>query len=494
MKLNKLIEPLFIKNVVNPSEIEITNVQYDSRKVTPGTLFICLKGYTVDGHDFVQEAMNKGAVAFLVEQDIHAPKSISVIKVPDTRRAMALIADTFYESPSSRLQTIGITGTNGKTTTSAIIQEILNDNACESGLIGTINIKYGDVVVDSKNTTPDSLELQQIFHDMIKANMSHVVMEVSSHALSLGRTRGTNFKTAIFTNFTQDHLDYHKTMDEYAQAKGLLFSQLGNSYCNNSSFAVLNADDAMSTKYSEITPAQVITYGIKNTADVYATDINITPKGTSFTLNTFVGNTVIETKLIGEFNVYNILAAVSACLIEGISLEAIRISIQKIAGVPGRFETVFENQDFPVIVDYAHTPDSLENVLQTVRKFSTGNVRCVVGCGGDRDATKRPIMAAIAEKYSDMVFLTSDNPRSENPESILLDMEKGLTGEHGGSYFKVLSREEAIKRAVTDGPSPLTENDCVVIVGKGHETYQIIGEQTAHFDDREVARKYLQQV
>lgn len=493
MLLNELVQSFLIKELHNfKNNAYISGVQYDSRKVEPGNLFICLKGYTVDGHKFVEQALKKGAIAFLVEDAITVPENISVIKVPDTRRAMAVLADTYYNSPTNRLKAIGITGTNGKTTTSNIIQHVLNDNQLNSGLIGTININYGDVTIVSKNTTPDTLELQQLFNDMYEKEMEYVVMEVSSHALSLGRTRGTKFKTAVFTNFTQDHLDYHKTMEEYAYAKSLLFSQLGNSYHNNECFAVINIDDPMAEKFINVTSAQVVTYGIQKNADVRATNIQITPKGTKFTANTYLGSFPIETNLVGEFNIYNVLAAISTCLVEGLSLESIAKSLGKIKGVPGRFETVFENQPFPVIIDYAHTPDSLDNVLRTVRSFSKGNVTCVLGCGGDRDASKRPIMAAIAEKYSTKVILTSDNPRTENPDDILADMEKGLIGNERVSYFKILDRQEAIEFAIRKDYLTMNENDCVVIVGKGHETYQIIGSDVLHFDDRESAKFAIQ--
>lgn len=493
MLLNDLVQSLLIKELHNfKNDVYISGVQYDSRKVEPGNLFICLKGYTVDGHKFVEQALKKGAIAFLVEDTISVPENISVIKVPDTRRAMAVLADTYYNSPTNRLKAIGITGTNGKTTTSNIIQHVLNDNQLNSGLIGTININYGDVTIVSKNTTPDTLELQQLFNDMHEKEMEYVVMEVSSHALSLGRTRGTKFKTAVFTNFTQDHLDYHKTMEEYAYAKSLLFSQLGNSYHNNESFAVINVDDPMAEKFINVTSAQVVTYGIQQNADVRATNIQITPKGTKFTVNTYLGSLPIETNLIGEFNIYNVLAAISTCLVEGLDLESIAASLRKIKGVPGRFETVFENQLFPVIVDYAHTPDSLDNVLRTVRSFSTGSVICVLGCGGDRDTSKRPIMAAIAERYSTKVILTSDNPRTENPLDILADMEKGLIGTEHETYFKILDRQEAIEFAIRKDYSTMNEKDCVVIVGKGHETYQIIGSDVLHFDDRESAKTAIQ--
>lgn len=494
MNISELTHSLLIKEVTGNTELEITGIQYDSRKVEKNNLFICLEGHTVDGHEFIPQALEKGAIAFLVQQEVIVPPGITVIKVPDTRRAMAFLADTFYHSPTSQFNAIAITGTNGKTTTSNLIQQILNDNKKKSGLIGTINIQYGDVEITSKNTTPDTLELQQIFHDMLQQDMSHVVMEVSSHALSLGRVRGTKFKTAIFTNLTQDHLDFHANMEDYKQAKGLLFSQLGNAYGEHPSYAVLNSDDPVSKDYAEITPAQVITYGIHQSADVMARDIRLTSKGTTFTVHTFKGSATIETKLIGEFNVSNILAAVATCLIEGISLDAITSSLRKIEGVPGRFELVDAGQDFAVIVDYAHTPDSLENVLKTARKLSTGRLFTVVGCGGNRDATKRPIMAGIAEENSDFVFLTSDNPRNEEPSRILDDMEKGIKGQFGASYTKILDRKEAIKAAVSGNGMPLTEGDCVIIAGKGHETYQIIGANTFHFDDREIARECIDAV
>lgn len=491
MLLQQLINSLRIKHIVQDGNIPIQGIQYDSRRIQPGDLFICLQGHTVDGHDYVEKALLNGAVAILAQQPVNAPAHIPIVQVPDTRRAMAVIADVFYASPTEKLRVIGVTGTNGKTTTTNIIQQLLNANSFQSGLIGTINIKYGGVEVESVNTTPDTLELQGVFHDMLTHDMTHVAMEVSSHALALGRTRGTRFQTAVFTNLTQDHLDYHKTIDEYAQAKGLLFSQLGNTYGDANTVAVLNADDPMSKTYAEMTSAQILTYGIHAPADIYATDIQLTPKGTSFTLHTYNGSVSLETKLIGEFNVYNMLAAISAVMVEGVDLGAIKDSIEQIEGIPGRFEAVDAGQPFAVIVDYAHTADSLENVLKTARQFTKGTITCVVGCGGDRDATKRPLMAAMAEAYSDYVVLTSDNPRSENPQIILTDMEKGMNGILDKTYSKIANRKEAIAHAILHNPFSLTSNDCIVIAGKGHENYQIIGSNKTPFDDRLVAREYL---
>ncbi|MNS56986.1 UDP-N-acetylmuramoyl-L-alanyl-D-glutamate--2,6-diaminopimelate ligase [compost metagenome] len=341
-------------------------------------------------------------------------------------------------------------------------------------------------------TTPESLDLQGYLNDMAEADCNYCVMEVSSHALEQGRVKGTRFRTAIFTNLTQDHLDYHKTMEDYRAAKGLFFSRLGNQYFEDPqerSYAVLNVDDEASAYYAAQTAVEVITYGVENEADVRASNISITARGTSFHVDTFRGSTDINLRMVGKFNVYNALAAISAALLEDIPLEKIKASLESLQGVEGRVEAVDEGQEFAVIVDYAHTPDGLENVLRTVKEFAEGRVICVFGCGGDRDKTKRPIMGQIAAKYSEYVFVTSDNPRTENPEAILSDIEQGLT-DHGVTrdrYELVVDRKEAIEKAIEMASS----KDVVLIAGKGHETYQLIGSQVLDFDDRIVAKEAI---
>ena len=490
MKLNQLIEPLFIARTIGDVSIEINGIEVDSRKVQPGNLFLCLPGFTVDGHDFAPTAIEKGAVAIVCERELSV--DVPQVIVKDSRFAMAYLADRFYGHPSQQLKVIGVTGTNGKTTTTHLIDKILTDQNHTTGLIGTIKMKIGSEVFDVKNTTPDALDLQKALAKMVEVHSDYAVMEVSSHALDLGRVRGVKYHIGVFTNLTQDHLDYHHTMEAYRNAKGLLFSQLGNVYSSERSenrVAVLNVDDEASQYFERVTSAQVITYGIDREADVRATNIRITSQGTTLTVESFKGTIDLQLKLVGKFNVYNVLASIAVGLIEGISLEALKTSLEEVNGVDGRFESVNEGQDYAVLVDYAHTPDSLENVLKTVKEFAKGNVICVFGAGGDRDKTKRPIMGKIAVQYSDYVVATSDNPRTEDPEAILQDIIAGIqeVNTELNKYKAVVDRKEAIEYAITMAQ----KDDVILIAGKGHETYQILNDQVIHFDDREIAREAI---
>jgi UDP-N-acetylmuramoyl-L-alanyl-D-glutamate--2,6-diaminopimelate ligase len=485
MKLHELIgylHPFVDYKGENP---EITSIENDNRRVTTGSLFICIKGYTVDGHDFAASAVKNGASAVLAEREL--PLNVPVIVVKDTMRAMAVLADAFYGQPSKKLHMIGITGTNGKTTTSHIIEQIFKDAGQKTGLIGTMYTKIGDQVFEVKNTTPESLTLQKTFKKMVDEQVNTAVMEVSSHALVYGRVHGTDYNVAVFTNLTQDHLDYHKTMEEYRKAKGLLFSQLGNAFNHeNPKFAVLNADDPASEEFAMLTSAHILTYGIDNHADLQATNITMTASGTSFELVTPLGIRKVNIQLIGKFSIYNVLASIGAGLVSGLPLEDVIASVESVKGVSGRFEVVDAGQDFSVIVDYAHTPDSLENVLKTVQQFAKKRIFCVVGCGGDRDRTKRPLMAKIACEYSTDAIFTSDNPRSEDPDQIIKDMEEGVKGE---VYTAITDRKKAIRHAVSNA----SEGDVILIAGKGHETYQQIGDRTFDFDDRIVAREAIEE-
>jgi UDP-N-acetylmuramoyl-L-alanyl-D-glutamate--2,6-diaminopimelate ligase len=485
MKLHELIKflhPFVDYKGENP---EITSIENDNRRVTTGSLFICIKGYTVDGHDFAGSAVKNGASAVLAEREL--PLNVPVIVVKDTVRAMAVLADAFYGQPSQKLHLIGITGTNGKTTTSLIIEKIFKDAGQKTGVIGTMYTKIGDQIFEVKNTTPESLTLQKTFKQMVDEQVDTAVMEVSSHALVYGRVHGTDYNVAVFTNLTQDHLDYHKTMEEYRKAKGLLFSQLGNAFNHDKpKFAVLNADDPASEEFAKITSAHILTYGIDNHADLQATNISMTASGTSFDLISPFGVRNVNIQLIGKFSIYNVLASIGSALVSGIDLEQIIGSVEDVKGVSGRFEVVDAGQDFSVIVDYAHTPDSLENVLKTVQQFAQKRIFCVVGCGGDRDRTKRPIMAKIACDYASDAIFTSDNPRSENPLQIIKDMEEGVKGE---VYTAIIDRKEAIKHAVKNAET----GDVILIAGKGHETYQQIGDRTYDFDDRIVAREAIEE-
>jgi UDP-N-acetylmuramoyl-L-alanyl-D-glutamate--2,6-diaminopimelate ligase len=485
LNLHQLIDCLHLLKPYMGQNVEIASIENDNRQVKEGSLFVCLKGYTVDGHDFAKSAVENGAVAIIAERELEL--DVPVIVVKDTFRAMAVLADAFYGQPSQRLHLIGITGTNGKTTTSHLIERIFADYNKKTGLIGTMYTKIGEEKVENKNTTPDSLTLQKTFQLMLDKDVEVAVMEVSSHALDLGRVHGTDFDVAVFTNLSQDHLDYHETMEEYKRAKGLLFSQLGNSFkINQPKYAILNADDITYQDYKKVTAAHIVTYGIDHDADIKATRIKMTPQGTAFDI-LFQGEFYpITIQLAGKFNVYNVLASIAASLVSNLPITDIISSLEQIEGVPGRFELVKAGQDFSVIVDYAHTPEALENVLKTIKQFANKEIFTVVGCGGDRDKTKRPLMAQIASRYSSVAIFTSDNPRSEDPISILKDMEEGVIGQ---TYLSIVDRKEAIKYAIKHA----RQGDVILIAGKGHETYQTIGGQNFDFDDRLVAKEAIEE-
>ncbi|WLR52245.1 UDP-N-acetylmuramoyl-L-alanyl-D-glutamate--2,6-diaminopimelate ligase [Bacillus tianshenii] len=485
MELHTLLKALKFYHIHNEANPVLTGIEMDSRLVQPGSLFVCVRGYTVDGHRFAESAVENGAAAIVAEEKLDV--SVPVIVVSDSKRALAMLSDLFYGCPTQKMRLIGVTGTNGKTTTTHMIDEIFRVNGEKTGMIGTIHIKMGDETIPVTNTTPESVVLQQNFSKMEKHGVQTAVMEVSSHALDLGRVRGCDFDVAVFTNLTQDHLDYHETMDEYRRAKGLLFAQLGGAFHpEKPKYAVLNMDDTASEQYARSTAAHVLTYGINKQADVRAESIQMTNQGTTFTLVTPVGSTAITMKFVGRFSIYNVLAAAAAAIACDVKLTTVAEAIEGMEGVAGRFELVNAGQPFSVIVDYAHTPDSLENVLKTVKDVTEQKIYCIVGCGGDRDKTKRPLMAKIAAHYADEAVLTSDNPRSEDPEQILRDMEAGIADEN---YTTITDRKEAIHYAVSKAQA----GDVVLIAGKGHETYQIIGDKTYDFDDRVVAAQAVKE-
>ncbi|NBJ68495.1 MULTISPECIES: UDP-N-acetylmuramoyl-L-alanyl-D-glutamate--2,6-diaminopimelate ligase [Clostridia] len=485
MKLEQLLSCMpFYKATENISDLYIDKIVMDSRKVKPGDLFICISGYTVDGHDFVNQAEANGAVAIIAEKPVDS--KLPVILVPDSKRALSILAVNYYDNPTGKFSLIGVTGTNGKTTVTYLLEAIFRFAKQKTGVIGTIHTKIGDKTYSVLNTTPDALSLQQTFDKMAKKHVEQAIMEVSSHALVQGRVHGCDYDIAVFTNLSQDHLDFHKDMDDYLRAKSLLFAQMGSQYDNGKrKYAVLNQDEPASELLKQSTAQHVITYGIDHDALVMASDIELGAAGTYFQLKTPIGNIHIKSKLMGMFNVYNMLAASAAAIVSDISLDTIKEAFEQMEGVNGRFEPVNEGQSFAVIVDYAHTPDSLENVLQTVKEFAKQRVLVVVGCGGDRDKTKRPIMAQIAVKYADKPIFTSDNPRTEDPMAILEDMTNGL--DNATTYEVIADRKAAIHEAVNQA----LDGDIIVIAGKGHETYQQIGHTKYDFDDREVAREAI---
>lgn len=492
MQLKELASLLKTSRLVGDENTAITGVQMDSRKVRPGDLFVCLSeipGHMRESHQYAADAVARGAAAVVVERDVDVP--VPKLFVRNSRHALALFASHFYHYPSHEMKVIGLTGTNGKTTTAHLIEHILRHAGYRTGLMGNLGMKIGSEYVDyeGKTNTQESPDLQRNFRRMRDASTEYCVMEATSHGLEYGRVLGVNFRTAVFTNLTQDHLDFHGTMENYRAAKGLLFSRLGNSFGprpEDRKFAVLNADDPASEYFAKLTFAEVITYGIHNPADVQAKDIRMTARGTTFTVSTFAGSEQIRMKLIGKFNVYNALGAIAATLAEDVPLSEIRNSLETMNTVAGRMEVVDEGQPFLVVVDYAHTPDGLENALSTIREFAEGRIICVFGCGGDRDRSKRPVMGRLAAQYSEYVIVTSDNPRTEDPDAIVRDIEAGLkeAAVSPDRYKLIVDRREAIQQAI-EMASP---KDVVLIAGKGHETYQILRDRTIHFDDREEAR------
>ena len=508
MKLDELTEYLDYKDLINFKNVDITGISYNSKTTKKGDIFICLVGEHTDGHEYAQNAIDAGASALLVERKIEGVKIPQVV-VSSTRHKIADIADRFYSSPSKGINLIGITGTNGKTTVTHLIQKILEENDQKCALIGTLGYKLSSKgeYRDAKHTTPQAPELQATLR-MIKdvEKIDNVVMEVSSHALDQNRVGGCRFNGAVLTNLTQDHLDYHITMDNYFEAKALLFKGL-----KDGNFAVINADDNYAERFLNVVPEGVrkYTYGVKNQADVMAKDIKFSLNGAEFTLvlssekwkvesgklNNFQFSTFnfqpeykVNLHMNGMFSVYNVLASVTASLAMGIDINVALKALENVHGVAGRFEVVVKKP--LVIVDYAHTPDGLENVLKSAREITPedGNLICVFGCGGDRDATKRPKMGAIAERLADKIIITSDNPRSEDPQIIITDIIAGLKSVNTENVIVEPDRGSAIALL----KKIANNNDVVVIAGKGHEDYQILKDKTIHFDDREEARKIFE--
>lgn len=474
--------------IIGDKETIITGIEHDSLKAETGTLFVCIKGVHVDGHKFISQAVNAGAKAILTtRKTVEVPAGVAILRVPDLNKALDTIVPYFHDYPARSMRIIGITGTNGKTTTSYITRAILRAAGYRVGLIGTIQIMIEDEVYPIHNTTPDVVELQHTLAIMRDKGMDYVVMEVSSHALDQDRVAGIEFDTAVFTNLTQDHLDYHKTLENYMLAKAKLFDKVSEAGVKNGKTAVVNIDDAAGKVMLEHAKCRHITYAIDKKADLRATAINVLASGANFTLNNEAfGKMPLKLHITGIFNVYNVMSAVGAALAENIESAVIAKVLQEFTSVPGRFELVKAGQDFSIIVDYAHTPDGVENVLKTARKIAKKKIIAVFGCGGDRDRTKRPIMGRLAAELADVVIATSDNPRSEDPEFILNEVETGVKEKIGNKqHEKIVDRRQAIFRAVALAQT----DDIVVILGKGHENYQILKDKTIHFDDKEVARE-----
>src|SRR5574344_269565 len=484
MKLSKLIENLKYENLINFEDVEITGISYNSKTTKAGVIFICLVGEYTDGHEYFKNAIDSGARAFLVEKEL--PCKLPQIIVKSTRHQIADIADTFYNSPSKELDLIGVTGTNGKTTVTHLVQKIMEAEGEKCALIGTLGYKLSssDTYKDAKHTTPQAPELQATLNKIARdEKIKNVAMEVSSHALEQNRVGGCVFNGAVLTNLTQDHLDYHITMDNYFEAKAILFKNL-----KPGAFAVINIDDEYAERFLSVIPegVNVLTYGVKKPADIKASDVNFTLNGAEFMCETTkFGTMPVKLQMNGMFSVYNVLAAITVGLSMGIELETCIRPLEKTKGVAGRFEVIVKEP--LVIVDYAHTPDGLKNVLTAAREItpSDSNLVCLFGCGGDRDATKRPKMGAIAEDLADKIVVTSDNPRSEDPQQIITDILAGLKSINTQKVSVEPDRGKAIELL----KKLSTKKDVVVIAGKGHEDYQILKDKTIHFDDREQAKK-----
>jgi UDP-N-acetylmuramoyl-L-alanyl-D-glutamate--2,6-diaminopimelate ligase len=493
VRLDQLLSGWTGLEVSGPTSIEITGVGHDSRTVTPGFLFVCIRGFRHDGHAFIADAASRGAAAVMVERDpatLAIPESISVIRVPDGRVALAAAACRFFDNPSASLRLVGITGTNGKTTTTYLVEAILGAAGRMTGLLGTIEYRCGTVSFPGERTTPEASDLQSLLHRMKGLGAWGAVMEVSSHSLSLHRVDGCEFDVGIFTNLTQDHLDFHKTMQGYAEAKARLFQMLGRERKKaGDAAAVLNADDPWSPFMQGQTRARVIRFSLTGDADLRVRAMSLTLAGIRATVESPWGRLEIASPLVGGHNLANILGAAAACLHLGVERGAVEKGLASLRAVPGRFQKVDAGQPFGVVVDYAHTPDALERVLQIAREFTSGRVIALFGCGGDRDRGKRPLMGEAAARLADYVVLTSDNPRSEDPQAILEEIEAGVQKACAGSerHATIGDRREAIRVALTRAKP----GDLVVIAGKGHETYQVLRDRTIPFDDRVVAKEAL---
>jgi|CXWL01.1.fsa_nt_gi UDP-N-acetylmuramoyl-L-alanyl-D-glutamate--2,6-diaminopimelate ligase len=486
--------------------VEVRYLTDDSRQVKPGTVFVAVKGERVDGHRFLQQAVEGGAVGLVVQASrqqevgvipgegwsVSASRTIPVVCVPDTRLALGALASRFHGDPTDRLTLIGVTGTNGKTTTTYLIKAILEAASRRVGLIGTVAYQIGSEQIPASHTTPGAVELYGLFARMVQVGLDSAVMEVSSHALALDRTVGAEFDVAVFTNLTQDHLDFHTDMEDYFSAKLRLFEGLEPAGRKTApKRAIVNADDPRGHRVCQASRVPSWTFGLKNQADLRVENLRLTLAGTTFTVASPQGRFHVDSRLVGEHNVYNALAAIGVGLHLGLSFDVIRQGLAAVANIPGRFERVDVGQPFTVVVDYAHTDDALVRLLTTAQALKTGRILTVFGCGGDRDRGKRPKMGRAAAEYSDAVFLTSDNPRTENPLAILAEVERGVKEASNAKpvqYEVIPDRRQAIDAALRAA----RPGDTVLIAGKGHEDYQIIGTQKHHFDDREVAREILQ--
>lgn len=483
MLLGELLHDLPVLHTDVDPRAEISSLTYNSREVRPGTVFFAIQGEKADGHAYIPQALERGAVAVVSERPAPPERAARWVQVAAIRRALADAARNFYGHPERRLQLVGITGTNGKTTTAYLVESVLNAAGISSGVFGTIEYRMGGKTKEALNTTPESLDLIGYFAELVKAGGQAAVMEVSSHALAQERVWGFHFAVAVFTNLTQDHLDYHKDFEHYFQAKRRLFEGLG---APPPDWAVINIDDPWGVRLLDLPYPHRLTYGLAAEAQVTPKQVASHPAGTEAAIQTPAGKVQIVSPLLGRANLENILAAVATGVGMGIASSKIEEGIARLKAVPGRFERIDEGQPFLVVVDYAHTDDALKNVLKTARELTRDRLIVLFGCGGERDRTKRPRMGEAAGTLADFVVLTSDNPRSEDPLLIMADALVGLQ-RTGTPYLAEVDRGIAVRKALEEA----REGDVVVLAGKGHETYQVLKEGKVHFDDREVARQVL---
>lgn len=477
MLLQYLIENLTDKVITGDTNIDINKIEYNSQKIEKNDVFVAIKGYKEDGNDYIKEAVEKGAVCIVTEDNLDASKlpNITIVRVQNSRIALSLIASKYYDFPARKLKLIGITGTKGKTTTAYMIRDILNASGKKTGMIGTIYNTYGNVCIEASRTSPESLDLQKLLKDMVDAQMEYVVMEVSSHSLVLDRVYGLHFAIGIFTNLSQEHLDFHGTMDNYLLAKSKLFEM-----CD---FALVNGDDIHTPRLKKMIKCKTATFGLDNAVNITASDVRINNNNVEFKMYV---NKMLETIVInipGRFTVYNALAAIGTCSLLGAQMDAILLALSNIK-VPGRSEIIDVQKTFTVMVDYAHNPSSLEAILSSIKKYVKGRIICVFGCGGNRDKEKRPMMGEISGRLADFTVITTDNPRNEDPSIIMKEIEDGVK-KTKGLYKIIENRKDAIAFAMRIA----WKNDLVLIAGKGHETYQELKNgKRIDFDERKVVK------
>jgi len=502
VKIEELVSHMPVLSIRGDVKGEVSSITYDSRKCTPGSLFCAVSGTAQDGHDFIPDAINRGARFVLCERQIEVPAHITVLQVANTREVMGKLGRIFYGDPASRLCLVGVTGTNGKTTVSYLMESIFRQAGFKTGILGTVNYRYGGHTFPAPNTTPESLDMHRILHEMVLSGVTHCVAEVSSHALALKRVDECDFDLGIFTNLSRDHLDFHRDMDDYFAAKKRLFVDLlPRSRKGREISMVVNGDDPWGRKLAEEAPVKGWTFGLKGSDQVQVEEYSLSLQGTRAEIFAPGVTLSIFSPLLGMFNLYNVLAAVAAAVALDIPPRQIVEGIGRVDRIPGRLERVSEAHEPYVFVDYAHTDDALQKVIAALLPFKRRRLITVFGCGGDRDRGKRPKMGKVAAEGSDLVIVTSDNPRTEDPVAIIREIETGISGDlmervepgmldnKARAYTVIPDRRWAIKKAI----EMAKEGDIVLIAGKGHEDYQIIGQKKVWFDDRVVAREYLRE-